>query len=515
MDLVIDLVVLLSVVAAVAALAKRFGLLGPVLMVVAGIVLSFVPGFPEVELDPELVLAGVIPPLLYVTALETSVPDFRRNLRPILLLAVGLVLFTTLCVGFALHAVVPELSLPVCFALGAIVSPPDAVSATAVANRIGLPRRVVTILEGEALLNDATALVTLRVAVAAVTGAAATWPEAAMQFVLVSVGGLVVGFVVGRALEWLFRRTTQTLLDNTLSLLAPFVAFVVAEELDVSGIVAVVVCGLMLGHAQGIMSAASRLQTGAFWNVVKFLLEGVIFLVLGLQMRGLLEDLDTPAGEVAATSVVVLLTVVVSRFVGVFASTYIPRLVPSIRERDPYPPVSFPIVVSWAGMRGAISLAAAASLPADIEMRPLLLWVTFVVILGTLVGQGLTLAPLARWLKVPPDDLTELALAEASVQYEATQAGLAALEEIAPTLPPEIVEELRYKAELRANAAWEQLGRQDREPPSAARRRARRAMIQAERDVFTQARDEGRLPEPVLVRVQRQLDLEESQLGRD
>ena len=327
--------------------------------------------------------------------------------------------------------------------------------------------------------------------------------------------GLSLGSWSAALLEWLFRRTTQTLLDNTLSLLAPFVAFVVAEELDVSGIVAVVVCGLMLGHAQGIMSAASRLQTGAFWNVVKFLLEGVIFLVLGLQMRGLLEDLDTPAGEVAATSVVVLLTVVVSRFVGVFASTYIPRLVPSIRERDPYPPVSFPIVVSWAGMRGAISLAAAASLPADTEMRPLLLWVTFVVILGTLVGQGLTLAPLARWLKVPPDDLTELALAEASVQYEATQAGLAALEEIAPTLPPEIVEELRYKAELRANAAWEQLGRQDREPPSAARRRARRAMIQAERDVFTQARDEGRLPEPVLVRVQRQLDLEESQLGRD
>ncbi len=515
MDLLIEVVVLVAIVAVVAALARQIGLVGPVLLVVAGVAVSFVPGVPDVELDPELVLVGFLPPLLYVAGLETSVPDFRRNLRSILLLAVGLVLFTTLVVGFVLHAVVPELPLPVCFALGAVVAPPDAIAATAVARRIGLPQRVVTILEGESLINDATALVTLRIAVAAATGAAVTWPEAVGQFLLVGLGGLAVGLVLGKALEWIHRRTTQALLDNTLSLLTPFIAFVVAEELHVSGVVAVVVCGLHLGHVPGIMSAASRLQTQAFWKVAKFLLEGMIFLLLGLQMRAVLEDLDAPASEVILTSLVVLGTVVLVRFVWVFATTYGVRLIPGLRTDDRPVAVSVPIVVSWAGMRGAISLAAASSLPTDIEMRSLLLWVTFVVILGTLVGQGLTLAPVARWVRIPPDDESELALAQASVQFEATQAGLAALDEIAATLPPDIVDDLRERAERQANAAWERLGRQEREPPSVARRRARRAMIQAERDVFTQARDEGRLPEQVLVRVQRQLDLEESLLGKE
>jgi CPA1 family monovalent cation:H+ antiporter len=471
------------------------------------------------ELDPEFVIIGVLPPLLYVAALETSVPAFRFNLRPILLLAVGLVLFTTAAVGLVVHAMLPTVPLAVCLALGAAVAPPDAVATTAVARRIGLPRRIVTILEGESLLNDATALVVFRVAVAAAIGAAVGPWEIGEQVLLAAGGGLLVGAVAAVVLGYLHRKTKDPLLDNALSLLAPFVVAVAAEVVHASAVVAVVVTGLYLGHRlPTLMSAASRLQMGAFWRMVTFLLEGLVFLLVGLQLRHVLADLHTPAATVVAVTAAVLATVIVARFVWIYPSTYLPRRIPRIRRRDPPPPLAVPTVVAWAGMRGVVTLATALALPATLAggapyPRDLFVWLAFAVIMGTLVLHGLTLPAFARRMRLTPDDPTQDVLAEAATQQAASRAARAALDRHADGAPQLVVERLRALTEQRSNTAWERLGR-DRETPSAAYVRLRRLMLEAEREVFRAARDEGRIPEEVLVRVQRDMDLEESLLER-
>jgi len=269
------IVALFVVVVATAAIANRIGVLSPILLTVVGIGLSFVPHFLDVQLEPEIVLIGILPPLLYVAALETSVPAFRYNLRPILLLAIGLVLFTAFSVGVTVYLML-GVPFAACLALGAVVAPPDAVAATAVARRIGLPRRVVTVLEGESLINDATALVLLRLATAVATGAAVTGWSIAKETATAVLGGILIGAVGAVILSKIHRRITNPLLDNAVSLLAPYLVFLPAERLHASGVVAVVVTGLYLGHRlPTLMSAGSRLQMEAFWRMVKFLLEGV------------------------------------------------------------------------------------------------------------------------------------------------------------------------------------------------------------------------------------------------
>jgi Na+/H+ antiporter len=509
---------LVALVVAVSAAARRLGVLAPILLVAVGIAVSFVPGVPAVELDPELVLAGVLPPLLYVAAIETSVPAFRYNLRPILLLAVGLVLFTTMLVGLVLHAVVPQIPLAAAFALGAVVAPPDAVAATAVGRRIGLPRRIVTILEGESLINDATALVTLRLAVAATIGQAVGFADFAGGLVLAALGGILVGGAAGWLLAALHRRARDPLLDNSLSLLTPFVAYSAAEAIHASGVVAVVVTGLYLGHRWPVlMSAASRLQMSAFWAMVRFLLEGAVFLLVGLQLREILAGLRVPPHTVVGATV----AVVASRFVWVYPATYLARLVPRVRDRDPNPSPRIPAVIGWAGMRGVVTLAAAFSLPLQVPGggpfpgRDLMLWLAFAVIIVTLLLQAATLPTVVRLLKVPRDDPAEDLLAEAAVQYAASRTALERLDEQAGTASPEVVERLRDQVRRRADHAWERLGSQRRETPVGAYRRLRLAMLEAERAVFRQARDSGRIPEEVMRRAQRDLDLEESIITRE
>ncbi len=519
MEALIEVVGLVAVVVAVAAVARRFGLLAPILLVVVGLALSFVPGIPVPTIDQELVITVILPPLLYVAAVDMSVPAFRFNLRPILLLAVGHVLFIATAVGLLVHALLPSVPLAACLALGAVVAPPDAVSATAVARRIGLSRRVVTILEGESLLNDATALVLFRVAVAAAVGTAITPGQIAVEVVVAAGGGILVGAVGAVVFRFLHQRTTDPLLDNALSLLAPFAVAAAAEQLHGSGVVAVVVTGLYLGHRlPTLMSAASRLQMHAFWKMVKFLLEGLVFLVVGLQLRGIVADLNTPVGEFVLLTTVVLLTVVVGRFMWVFPATYLPRRIPSIRRRDPSPPMSVPIVISWAGMRGVVTLATALALPATLAgdaryPRALFVWLGFAVIVFTLVLQGTTLPLVARLVKPPPDDRTQDYLAEAQVQNLASRAARVRLDENADGAPADVVSRLRRLTEERSNAVWERLGG-SAETPSSAYVRLRREMLDAEREVFRTARDEGRIPEEVLVRAQRQMDLEESLLER-
>ena len=522
MDPLLVVVLLVAVVVAVSAVARRFGLLAPILLVVVGLALSVVPGFPVPEVHPEFVLTVVLPPLIYVAALETSVPAFKFNLRPILLLAVGHVLFIAAAVGFVVHALLPGVPLSICFALGAVVSPPDAVAATAIARRIGLPRRVVTVLEGEALLNDATALVLFRVATAAAIGAVVGPLDITIEVFTAVVGGVAVGAAGAVVFRYLHRRTEDPLFDNAWSLLTPFVVAAAAEAIHGSAIVAVVVTGLYLGHRlPTLVSARSRLQMNAFWQMVKFLLEGLVFLIVGLQLRDIVAVLDTPVGEVIGLTLAVLATIVIGRFVWVYPATYLPRRIPRIRRRDPDPPWSVPAIVGWAGMRGVITLATALALPlptavAGVESYPraLFVWLAFAVIVVTLVLQGTTLPLVSRLVRVPKDDSVRDNLAEAQVQQLASRMALARLEEKAGGAPAAVVERLSQLTTDRTNAVWERLGG-TAETPSDAYVRLRREMLDAEREVFRIARDEGRIPEDVLVRALRQFDLEESILERN
>jgi CPA1 family monovalent cation:H+ antiporter len=522
MDALLDIVLLLAIAVVGAALARKIGILSPILLIVLGLVLSVVPGFPRIHLEPEVVLVGILPPLLYVSALRTSVPAFRYNLRPILLLGVGLVVFTALAVGFVVHVLLPSAPFAVCVALGAVVAPPDAVSATAVARRIGLPRRLVTILEGESLINDATSLVLLRVATAAAVGSAVGFGSVAREIVVGAGGGILIGVLGAIVMGWIQKRTTDPLLDNALSLLTPFAVVLAAEAIHASGIVAVVVTGLLLGHKMPVlMSAASRLQMDAFWRLVSFLLEGLVFLLVGLQLRSVLADRNTPVGTIVGVTAAVLATLVVTRYVWLYPATYLPRRIPSVRRRDPDPPVQGPTVIGWAGMRGVVTLAAALALPTagtdkgEVPYpRDLFIFIAFAVIVVTLLLFGTTLPLVARLLKVPGDDPTQDFLSEAAVQQAAARAARERLEANADGAPPSVVDRLRQGIDDRTNAAWERLGSAERETPSAAYGRLRQEMIDAEREVFRVARDEGRIAEEVLVRAYRDLDLEESLLRR-
>ncbi|MCI4065305.1 Na+/H+ antiporter [Micromonospora sp. R77] len=523
MEALFEVVVVLAIATFGAALARRLGLLAPILLVVLGLALSFVPGFPQIRLDPDLVLVGILPPLLYVAALETSVPAFKLNLRPILLLAVGLVIFTAFVVGTVLHLFLPDLPYAICLALGAVVAPPDAVAATAVARRVGLPRRIVTILEGESLVNDATALVLLRVAIVAATatGGGVSVGDVGREVLVATGGGILVGLLGVVVFGYLHKRITDAVLDNALSLIVPFAVVFAAEEIHASGVVAVVVTGLGIGHKMPmLMSAASRLQIGAFWRLTRFLLEGLVFLLVGLQLREVVRDLDEPFGFLVGITAAVVAAVFLARFVWLFPATYLARLVPRVRQKDPAPPIQVPIVIGWAGMRGVVTLAAALALPLTLAadrpyQRQLFIWLAFAVIVVTLVGQGATLPAVARRLRIPADDPVQDALSAAAVQQQASRAARERLDELAEGAPPAVVERLRGLVQSRTNLAWERLGGTDRETPSQAYGRLRQEMIDAEREVFRAARDSGKIPEEVLVRAYRDLDLEESLLRQE
>jgi CPA1 family monovalent cation:H+ antiporter len=432
------------------------------------------------------------------------------------------VAFTTVVVGLVAWLVVPGLTLASGLVLGAIVAPPDAVSATAVGRELGLPRRMMTVLSGESLLNDATALTALRVAIAAV-GGGISLVEIGELFVLAAFGGAAIGFAIGWLLHRV-RRWLEPVLENALALFVPFVAYLVAEGVEASGVVAVVVAGLYLSRTSNTSRSATRLQGWSTWELIGFVLESVVFLLIGLQLPAVLSGLrDGPysAGDVAVWSLAVLAVVIVVRFLWVFPGAYGPRLLSRrIREREGGLPWTWPVVVSWAGMRGVVSLAAAFALAADFPERDLLLFITFVVVFGTLVLQGLTLPWVIRRLGVVGREAYTDRLAEANAQHRAARAGVDRLdqllaEEPAPP-PPDVVEKLRTLAEHRSNAAWERIGgpANARETPSAQYRRLRTAMLQAERDEFVRLRDSGELDDEVLRTVVRDLDLEETLLTR-
>jgi len=518
-------------------LSERTGLPSPVVLVVGGLAVAAIPGVTTVTLDPDLVLTLVLPPLLYSAALDASLLDFRANARSIGLLSVGLVLATALLVGVVMHAVVPGLPLAAAFALGAIVAPPEAVAAIAIGRRAGMPTRLQTVIEGEGLLNDASALTIYAVAVAATTGGGFSFLEAGGQFLLESVGGLAVGLAVAWLIGRVRGRLEAPLVENVLSLATPFLAYLPAQAVHGSGVLAVVVCGLVLGHrTTTLLSGVSRLQTQPVWRLVTFLLEGGVFALIGLQLPEILRGLEVyPVGKLVMWSLVLLAVVLFLRPVWIFPLTYLPRrLSLRLRERDPAPDFRIPLALSWAGIRGVVSLAAAFALPLRDDagrpspQRDLLLFLTFVVILTTLLVQGLTLGQVLRGLGLRRDRQATL-LAQAAAQQASIEVALRALDAAAAEqhVPDVVVEGLRTLAENRRNAGWERLtearaehtgngrDRYEDETPSAAWRRLRAMMLEAERAELLRLRNTGELPEDAMRELQARLDLEEAGLQRD
>ncbi|MFE9563352.1 Na+/H+ antiporter [Streptomyces sp. NPDC006487] len=520
---VLPLVALVAGCAVVAGLARRTPVPAPLMLVAAGLAAAYVPGVPEYGLDPHIVLPLLLPPLLYTAAVDSSYLDLRANLRPVALLSVGYVLFATVAVGYAAYLLVPGLSLPVALVLGAVIAPPDAVAATAIARKLGLPNRITTILQGESLVNDATAITAFKVALAAAVGASAGWMDGIQEFLLASVGGVAVGLLLMVPIHVLRKKMREPLLQNTLSLLIPFVAYAAAERVHASGVLAVVVVALYLGHRNWQVDFATRLQEEAVWKMVAFILESVVFALIGLQLPVVLKGLGEYEGAAAAGyAVVVFLVVVAARFAWVFPATFLPRLSQRVRAREPETTWKAPVIVGWAGMRGVVSLAIAFSVPVGVPHRNLILFLTFTTVIGTLVVQGLTLPPLIRLLRLPPKDTHAETLAEAQAQSEASRAAEDRLTELLASpsnaLPNPLADRLRTVLERRRNAVWERLGEVNAvtgESADDVYRRLAGEMIAAEREVFVSLRDARRIDDEMLRALLRRLDLEEAAAYRE
>ena len=520
MHLALGLVLLVAVATALAAGARRLGLSEPLVLTVAGVAGSYLWFIPDVAISPELVLIGLLPPLLYTTAIRTSLVDVKFNRRAIGLLSVGLVLFSTFAVALVAWWLLP-IPFAIAVALGAVVAPPDAVAATAVARRVGMPRRVVTILEGESLLNDATALVTLRTALAASAGSVGIW-QAGGRFVLAAGGGIAIGTVAAVLLGTLRQRILDPVLDTTLSFLAPYAAYLPAEEAHASGVIAVVVCGLILGHRATVQqSAASRIAERTNWRTIEFLLENSVFLLIGLQVRTIVENAwhsDLDHAQLVAGCLGVLGAAMLARPIWMFPATYLPRWAfRRVREADPSPPWQVPAVLSWAGMRGAVTLAAVFLLPSDTRYRDVLVLAALGVVGGTLLVQGTSLPWLVRLLHLRGPSRAEDALQEAGLLQRVGDVGLRTLDEHTDAeTPEEVVDSLRQRVRQQVNAAWERLGPDEstRLTPSEHYRRLRLLMLRAEREELLKVRDAGTLDHEVLQSVLAILDLEESLIDR-
>lgn len=509
--------VLLAAVTVLAALAERTSIPYPVFLVLGGLALGLLPGVPTVELDPDTVFVLFLPPILFAAAYVTSWRDFRANLRPIGLLAIGCVLFTTVAVAAVAHTVA-GLTWAGAFVLGAIVAPPDAVAATAIFQRLGVPRRLVTILEGESLVNDASALVAYRFAVAAVvSGGFSAW-SAGSGFLVIALGGIAIGLGAGRLLTWIIPASGSPLIATMASLLAPCAIYILAEHLTVSGVLATVVAGLVHGRSGSrIFDSTTRVPASTVWGFVVYLINGLVFILIGLQLPNVRAGLeDQTAAELTAAVLAVVATVIVVRVLWVFPATYLPRLIPQVRARDPFPPWQIPVIESWAGLRGVVSLAAALALPytdesgAPFPQRDLIIFLTFAVILATLVGQGLTLAPLVRLLAVSGDRETDRE--ELVARREAAGAALHRLDDLASErwLPHDLAAKLRQRYEHTLDHLPETLDPTDLDQNHVATHdRLRREVLLAQRQALIDLRNDGMIGDDALRRVERDLDLEE------
>ena len=511
---------LLIAVAALVTIARRLAIAYPIFLVIGGLMLGLVPGVPRIEIDPDLIFLVVLPPLLYIAAFFTPVTSLRANLGIIGSLAIGLVIATALAAAAVARALIVGMTWPVALALGAIVAPPDEIAATAIAARLGVPRRIVTILEGESLLNDATALTIYSAAIAAAVGGSFSPTSAVATFALAIVGGLAIGVAVGWVIAHIRSRIEDTPVEITISLLTPYAAFLSAERLGASGVIATVAAGLYLGHLRSrIMGADARLTGRAVWETITFLLNGFVFLVTGLEVPLLLRSLAPAlAVRLVGIGIAVSLVLILVRALWIFSTLVVPQMIR--RRKDAPRPVANALVLSWAGMRGVVSLAAALALPTSLPAggpfpaRDALVIVTLTVIVFTLVGQGLTLPWLIRGLRLGAD--VEVRGHDASARQRLLEAATRRIHELYPVWPGHrpLLDRLRETYEHRA----EHVERQREDPASEEdrelieHREIKRAVIDAEREALLRLRTEGEIDDEVLRNLERELDLEERRM---
>ncbi len=519
MDLLEVVLFLLLLSVALGWVARRLNFPYPIALVIGGAALGFLPELPQFPFDPQFILVLVLPPILYQAALLTSWRDFKAHIRPISLLAVGLVIATTLAVGAALKLVVPDIPWAAAFVLGAIVSPPDAVAATAILARLNVPRRVVTILEGESLVNDASGLVLYKFAVAAVMTGAFSFLDASAQFVGVAIGGVIIGVLVGRLFVFIHRYLGDVFIEVLMTLSVPYITYILAESLHVSGVLAVVAAGLVRGrYSPEIVSAEMRIIARSVWNLLVFLLTSLVFILIGLQLSGIVGRLTGySATELVFYGTLVSAVAIAVRFAWIYPATYLPRMLSArLRELDPAPPEAALFIMSWCGMRGIVSLAAALALPlaldggAPFPGRDLIIFLTFVVIAVTLVLQGLSLALLIRVLRVGTDWSEHEE--EQHARFALGKAAIAAIGELAvkENVPAEVAE--RIRAEFAEKVRIAPPGGQVLSGGADVAKRLRGAAIRAERQELIRIWRENKISDDVLHHLEEDLDYQESHL---
>ena len=495
-------------------LSRRGGVPYPIALVAGGGVLSFVPGLPKLDIDPQFLLVLVLPPILYQAALLTSWRDFKANLRPIGLLAIGLVIVTTLAVGATLKFLIPAMPWAVAFVFGAIVSPPDAVAATAILSRLNMPRRIVVVLEGESLVNDASGLVLYKLAVAAVLTGAFSFAGASLEFATVALGGVAIGFIGGLAFVWLHRLIGDAFTEVLVSLSIPYALYVLAESIHCSGVLAVVAAGIVRArYTPAIVSAEMRILARSVWNILVFMLNSLVFILIGMALSGVMRRLSGfGKGELALYALAVTLVAIAVRFAWVYPATFVPRwLSARLRSAEAAPQHGETFIMSWCGMRGIVSLAAALALPLEVDSgerfpyRDLLIFLTFVVISVTLVVQGLTLTPLIRWLRLGSDPGQHEEHMRARVALG--KAALAAIDAAATgsRMPADLVARVRAEFDDRIGAALPQ----GSSSIFSFGRDLRLAAVRAERQELIRIWRSGEISDEVLHHLEEELDYEE------
>jgi CPA1 family monovalent cation:H+ antiporter len=516
----LQLLALLAAVAAMLFLVSRIRVPYAILLVLGGLALGFVPGLPSLALPPDLVLVALLPPLLYSASFFTSLRDLRENVRPISVLAVGLVGATMAGVAVVAHMWIDDFGWPSAFVLGAVVSPTDALAATSIARRLGAPRRVVTILEGESLINDGTALVFYKVAVAAAVSGTFSLAEASGRLVLNCVGGVLVGLGVGFVVREVRSRMPAAPASIAMAFLTGYFAYLPADALGVSGVLAVVTAGIFMGwHTPLLTTVETRLQGAAFWEILTFLLNSLLFLLVGLQLPRVLDVLERRSALVLVRdALIVAATVIAIRIVWSFAFTFVIRRFSRRSEPLPWRGVS---TVSWGGLRGGVSLAAALAIPLTTSagdpfpQRDLIVFLVFGVILVTLVGQGLTLPLLIRALRLEDDGVGDRE--EAKARIKAAEAALRRLDELEQEdwAREDTVERMRGYYGFRRDRFRARFDDEDDggiEERSADYQRLRRELLEAERRAIVGLRNQGYINDDVMHRVERDLDLEDSRL---
>jgi CPA1 family monovalent cation:H+ antiporter len=532
----VEILVLMGVLAgslAVTAFARRYNLSAPLLVVVVALGVALIPGVPRLELEPELVLTVVLPPLLYSTSLESSLTHFKRNLRPIVALGVVLVAVTAVVVALVVHLLLPDVPFASALVLGAVVAPPDAVTAVAIGRKLGLPRRVMSVLTGESLVNDAAALTLYKVALAAVAGTAGSAGHGFAVFGVATVLGIAVGLAIGALVVLIRRMLDDPLLESAFGIIVPFGAYVTAEhlhpfgeEFSGSGVLAVVAAGLYLGHRSLYASPATRMQDRSVWASIDVLLEALVFALMGLQLPFVIEGAQHAArdnGTLVWVALAVLTVTMLVRIPAVSLFAYLPkalRLFGRVRSAPDWRTLA---VISWTGMRGVVTLAAAAGVPADTPGREEIQLFAFTVAIGTVLIQGLTLPPLIRVLKVgDPEETSRDEAEELAAREVAQQAAHERLREISRDrlaeldLPPEKIERLKERLERLVDTRYRfakaaiTLSGEDRSgSPQAQFAKARRELLITQRKAMIEENRAGRLDDEILGKVLRELDLEE------